>query len=192
MSIGDKNINIPAKDGDDIVLSIDRNIQSHTEEALKKGLEKAGATNGSVIVMDPSNGRVMAMANYPSYKPAEYGKVTDAAWFNNAVISSPYEPASVIKTFTLSTGIDKGVITPSSTYYNTDSVRVEDVTIRNAFQGLTGKLTMQDVLNNSLNTGTVTVAQRLGVGGLFPARPETPCMIIFIIDLALVSRLELN
>lgn len=164
LTIGDKNINIPAKDGDDIVLSIDRNIQSHTEEALKKGLEKAGATNGSVIVMDPSNGRVMAMANYPSYKPAEYGKVTDAAWFNNAVISSPYEPASVIKTFTLAAGIDKGVITPSSTYYNTDSIRVEDVTIRNAFQGLTGKLTMQDVLNNSLNTGTVTVAQRLGDG----------------------------
>lgn len=164
LTIGDKNINIPAKDGDDIVLSIDRNIQSHTEEALKKGLEKAGATNGSVIVMDPSNGRVMAMANYPSYKPAEYGKVTDAAWFNNAVISSPYEPASVIKTFTLAVGIDKGVITPSSTYYNTDSIRVEDVTIRNAFQGLTGKLTMQDVLNNSLNTGTVTVAQRLGDG----------------------------
>lgn len=164
LTIGDKNINIPAKDGDDIVLSIDRNIQSHAEEALKKGLEKASATNGSVIVMDPSNGRVMAMANYPSYKPAEYGKVTDAAWFNNAVISSPYEPASVIKTFTLATGIDKGVITPSSTYYNTDSIRVEDVTIRNDFQGLTGKLTMQDVLNNSLNTGTVTVAQRLGDG----------------------------
>ena len=164
LTIGDNNINIPAKDGDNIALSIDRNIQSHTEDALKRGIEKAGATNGSVIVMDPSSGRVMAMANYPSYKPAEYGKVTDAAWFNNAVISSPYEPASVIKTFTLATGIDRGVIKPSSTYYNTDSIRVEDVTIRNAFRGLVGELSMQDVLNNSLNTGTVVVAQRLGDG----------------------------
>ena len=164
LTIGDNNINIPAKDGDNIALSIDRNIQSHTEDALKKGIEKAGATSGSVIVMDPSSGRVMAMANYPSYKPAEYGKVTDAAWFNNAVISSPYEPASVIKTFTLATGIDRGVIKPGSTYYNTDSIRVEDVTIRNAFRGLVGELNMQDVLNNSLNTGTVVVAQRLGDG----------------------------
>lgn len=164
LTIGDNNINIPAKDGDNIALSIDRNIQSYAEDALKKGIEKAGATNGSVIVMDPSSGRVMAMANYPSYKPAEYGKVTDAAWFNNAVISSPYEPASVIKTFTLATGIDRGVIKPGSTYYNTDSIRVEDVTIRNAFRGLVGELSMQDVLNNSLNTGTVVVAQRLGDG----------------------------
>lgn len=114
--------------------------------------------------MNPNNGQVLAMANYPTYDPAQFSKVEDAALFNNAVISAPYEPASVIKTFTLATGIDKGVITPQSTYVNTDSIKVYDVTIRNTFLGLTGVTTMQDVLNNSLNTGTVTVAQRLGDG----------------------------
>ena len=164
LTIGDQNIHIPAKDGENVVLSIDRNVQSYAEDALKRGIDRVGATQGSVIVMNPNNGQVLAMANYPTYDPAQFSKVEDAALFNNAVISAPYEPASVIKTFTLATGIDKGVITPQSTYVNTDSIKVYDVTIRNAFLGLTGVTTMQDVLNNSLNTGTVTVAQRLGDG----------------------------
>lgn len=164
LTIGDQNIHIPAKDGDNIVLSIDRNVQSYAEDALKRGLDKAGATQGSVLVMNPNNGQVLAMANYPTYDPAKFSEVQDAALFNNAIISAPYEPASVIKTFTIATGIDRGVITPQSTYVNTDSIRVYDATIRNAYLGLTGTRTMQDVLDNSLNTGTVTVAQRLGDG----------------------------
>ena len=164
LTIGDQNIHIPARNGDNVVLSIDRNIQSYAEDALKRGLDKAGATQGSVLVMNPNNGQVLAMANYPTYHPAQFGQVQDAALFNNAIISAPYEPASVIKTFTIATGIDKGVITPQSTYVNTDSIKVYDATIRNAFLGVTGTRTMQDVLDNSLNTGTVTVAQRLGDG----------------------------
>lgn len=164
LTIGDRNINQPARDGEDIVLSIDRNIQSYVEEALRSGLEEVGATEGSVIVMDPRNGQISAMANYPSYSPAEFGSVQDAALFNNKVVSAPYEPASVIKTFTLATGIDKGIITPASTYTNTDSITVYDRTIQNALRGQTGTRTMQDVLNWSLNTGTVTIAQRLGDG----------------------------
>ncbi len=164
LTIGDQNINIPAKNGANIVLSIDRNVQSHAEQALKAGLDKVGATKGSVLVMDPKSGRVIAMANYPSYDPAKFYEVTDAALFNNATISAPYEPASVIKTFTMATGIDKGVITPSSTYYNSDSIKVGDRTIYNVAKGYGGTISMQTVLNNSLNTGTVTVAQRLGDG----------------------------
>lgn len=164
LTIGDRNINQPAEDGDDIVLSIDRNVQSYAEQALREGLKKTGAKNGSVLVMDPQTGRVMAMANVPTYNPSEFTKVQDAALFNNAIISAPYEPASVIKTFTMATGIEKGVITPRSTYYNHDSIKVYDRTIFNAYRGMIGTLTMQDVLNNSLNTGTVTIAQRLGDG----------------------------
>lgn len=164
LTIGDSNINIPATNGKNIVLTIDRNVQNKAEQALKAGLEKIGATNGSVVVMNPKNGRILAMANYPSYNPAEYFKVKNAADFNNATISTPYEPASVVKTFALAAGIDRGVITPGSTYYNTDKIKVDDRTIENAFKGVTGTINMQDVLNNSLNTGTVTVAQRLGGG----------------------------
>lgn len=164
LTIGDQNINVPAKDGESIVLSIDRNVQSYAEEALRRGIEKANAKEGSVLVMDPNSGQVLAMANYPSYDPANYGQVEDASVFNNAVISVPYEPASVIKAFTIAAGIEEGVITPETTYNNTDSIRVDDATIFNAYRGLVGTTNMQEVLNNSLNTGTVTIAQRLGDG----------------------------
>lgn len=164
LTIGKENTRISAKNGDDVVLTINPSVQSYTETALKKGMDKIGATNGSVLVMEPRTGKVLAMANYPAFDPANYGKVKNAAHFNNATISEPYEPASVIKTFIMATGVDKGVITPQSTYVNTDSIKVYDRTIRNAQLGVTGTRTMQEVLNNSLNTGTVTVAQRLGDG----------------------------
>ena len=164
LSIGNRNINQPAKDGDDIVLSIDRNVQSYAEQALAAGLQRTGAANGSVLVMDPQTGKIMAMANLPTYKPAEFNKVEDAALFNNGVVSTPYEPASVVKTFTYAAGIEKGVITPATTYLNTDSITVDDRTISNATRGQTGVITMQHAFNWSLNTGTVTIAQRLGDG----------------------------
>ena len=164
LSVGDRNINQPAKDGDNIVLTIDRNIQAYTEKALADGLARTGAKNGSVIVMDPQTGKVMAMANLPTYNPAEYNKVTDPRAFNNGIVTTPYEAGSVFKTFTVATGLDKGVIEPNSTYVNTDYIKVEDRTIANALKGHTGTITIQDALNYSLNTGMVTIAQRLGDG----------------------------
>lgn len=164
LTIGNQNINKPAKNGDNVVLTIDRNIQAYTEKALAAGLQKSGATHGSAVIIDPQSGKVMAMANLPTYKPAEFTKVTDAALFNNNVVTKPYEPGSDIKTFTMAVGLDKGVIQPDSTFYNTDKITVEDRTITNATKGQTGTITMQTVLNYSLNTGMVTVAQRLGDG----------------------------
>lgn len=164
LTIGDKNINQPAKNGDNILLTIDRNIQSYAEKALAEGMKRSGATHGSVMIMDPQSGKVMAMANLPTYNPAEYNKVEDIAAFNNATVSGPYEPGSDIKAFTVAAGIDKGVIQPDSTYVNTDTIRVGDRTIGNATKGQTGTITMQHALNYSLNTAMVTIMQRLGDG----------------------------
>lgn len=164
LTIGRQNINKPAKDGDNLVLTIDRNIQAYTEKALEAGLKRSGATTGSVVILDPQSGKVMSMANFPTYKPAEFTKVMDAEAFNNNVVTRPYEPGSDIKTFTMAIGLDKKVIEPDSTYVNTDTIKVEDRTIGNATKGHTGTITMQKALNYSLNTGVVTVAQRLGDG----------------------------
>lgn len=164
LTIGNRNINRPAVDGENIVLSLDRNVQSYTEQALAAGLQRTGATDGSVIVMNPRTGQIMAMANLPTYRPAEFNKVQDGALFNNAIVSAPYEPGSDIKTLTMATGIDKGVVTPTSTYVNTDYITVDDQVISNASHGYTGTITFQTALNYSLNTGFVTVAQRLGDG----------------------------
>lgn len=164
LSIGDKQVNVPKKDGENVALTIDRNVQAYSEEALKRGMDKIGADHGSALVMDPQTGKVLAMANYPTYNPDEYTKVQDGSAFNNGTISDPYEPASVMKIFTMATGIDRGVMTPQSTYVNTDSIQVDDITIHNASKGQTGTITMQHALNWSLNTGSVTVMQRLGDG----------------------------
>jgi cell division protein FtsI/penicillin-binding protein 2 len=164
LTIGDNNINQPAVDGENIVLSIDRSVQSHVEQALADGLKRTGALRGSAIVVDPQTGRIMAMANLPTYKPSEFNKVKDAAAFNNNVVSAPYEPGSDVKTLTMATGIDKDVVTPTSTFVNTDYIQVDDRTISNATLGQTGTITFQHAMNWSLNTGFVTVAQRLGDG----------------------------
>ena len=124
--IGKNDVNIEAKAGEDLVLSIDRNVQSYAEEALKRGLQKAGGTEGSVVVMNPNNGRVLAMANYPTFNPAEYNKVQNAAAFINAATMTPQEPGSIMKSFTMAMGIDKGAITPNTTYQNTDCTQVGD------------------------------------------------------------------
>lgn len=164
LTVGDKNIRRPARNGADVVLTIDRNIQAATEKALADGAQRTGATHVSAVVMEPSTGKVLAMANLPTYDPTHLASVTNAEAFNNNTISNPYEPGSDIKTFTVATGIDKGVITPTSTYNNTDYIKVDDITITNASKGQTGNITMQHALNWSLNTGMVTIAQRLGDG----------------------------
>jgi len=164
LTIGDNNINQPAVDGENIVLTIDRNVQSKVEQSLADGLKRTGATRGSAIVVDPQTGKIIAMANLPTYNPSEFNKVEDAAVFNNGVVSAPYEPGSDVKTLTMATGIDKGVVTADSTYVNTDHIQVEDRVISNATLGQTGTITFQHALNWSLNTGFVTVAERLGDG----------------------------
>lgn len=164
LTIGDNNINRPAKDGDNIVLTLDRNIQAYTEKALANGLKKSGATNGSVMVMDPESGKVLAMANFPTYNPGDLSSVSDVSVFNNDTVSAPYEPGSDIKTLTMATGIDKNVVQPNSTYDNTDYINVQGTVITNATKGQTGNITFQHALNYSLNTGFVTVAERLGDG----------------------------
>lgn len=162
LTIGRDNVRVEAKAGENVVLTVDRNIQSYVEDALAKGATLTRATQGSVVVMNPNNGQVLAMANYPTYNPAEYSKQTDANVFVNGATMIPFEPASVVKTFSMSTGIDKGVITPQTTYQNVDCTTVSDRRICNATRGLGGTRSMQFAFNNSLNVGTIEVARRLG------------------------------
>lgn len=164
LTVGKDNIRVDAKAGEDITLTIDRNIQYFTEEALKAGVEKAGATEGSAVVMDPNSGEVLAMANFPTYSPSEFSRVENASVFMNATTMLPYEPASVIKPFLLAAAIDKGAIKADSNYINTDCIQVQDRSMCNALRGLGGVTDVQGILNNSLNVGTITMARRLGNG----------------------------
>jgi len=160
------NIAIAPKNGEDVVLTIDRNIQEKAEEALANGLKSVGATKGSVIVIDPSTGAVRAMANLPNYDPAKYYEVSGNAYekFRNRVVSDPYEAGSVIKTLTMTSGMDAGVVSKNSIFNNAGYVQVDDAKIENVLQDVNGTRTMTEVLQYSLNTGVVHVLSQLGGG----------------------------
>ncbi len=164
LTIGNRNVRQAPVDGKDVVLSVDRNVQSKVEDVIKQHAKDLGAGVVSAVVMDPNTGKVMAMANTPDYNPAEYYKVQDAALFNNGVISTPFEPGSTIKTLTMATALDKNVAKASDTYYNTDKIQIYDYVISNATLGHTGTITFQTAMDWSLNTGFVTIGMRLGNG----------------------------
>ena len=162
LTIGKNNVRVPAQDGKNVVLSIDRNIQKKTEDAIKATIEKFHVTNASAVVMNPRKGQILAMAGTPTYNPAEYAKVTDARAFQTDVTMSAFNPASVCKTFALAAAVDSGVMTPETTYNNTDLVTIDGWPIQNAIKGHTGIISMQEVLTYSLNTGSIQALRLLG------------------------------
>ena len=162
LTIGKNNVRVPAQDGKNVVLSIDRNIQKKTEDAIRATIEKFHVTNASAVVMNPRNGQILAMAGTPTYNPAEYAKVTDARAFQTDVTMSAFNPASVCKTFALAAAVDSGVMTPETTYNNTDLVTIDGWPIQNAIKGHTGIISMQEVLTYSLNTGSIQALRLLG------------------------------
>lgn len=162
ISVGSDSVQTPAQNGKNIVLTLDRNVQSKAEEVLKKGLDNAKATIGSVMVMDPNNGHILAIANAPTYNPNDFSHITDYSVFANRAVNDPYEPGSVIKALTMATGLDLGIIQPNTTYNNTGSVKVEDATISNVLSEPRGAVTMTQVLQFSFNTGAVQVLKWLG------------------------------
>ena len=162
LTIGKNNVRVPAQDGKNVVLSIDRNIQKKTEDVIKATIEKFHVTNASAVVMNPRNGQILAMAGTPTYNPAEYAKVTDARAFQTDVTMSAFNPASVCKTFALAAAVDSGVMTPETTYNNTDLVTIDGWPIQNAIKGHTGNISMQEVLTYSLNTGSIQALRLLG------------------------------
>lgn len=162
LTIGKNNVKVPAQDGKNIVLSIDRNIQKKTEDVIKSVIERFHISHASTIVMNPRNGQILAMAGTPSYDPAEYTKVTDARVFQTDVTMDAFNPASVCKTFALASAIDSGVMTPETIYHNTDLVTIDGWPIQNAIKGHTGQISMQEVFTYSLNTGSIQALRLLG------------------------------
>ena len=161
LTIGKNNVKVPAQDGKNIVLSIDRNIQKKAEDVVKSVSDKFQISHAAVV-MNPRNGQILAMVGTPSYDPAEYAKVTDARVFQTDVTMDAFNPASVCKTFALAAAVDSGVMTPETTYLNTDLVTIDGWPIQNAIKGHTGVISMQEVFTYSLNTGSIQALRLLG------------------------------
>src|SRR5712692_1248681 len=121
--------------GSDLVLSLDANVQYAAEQALADGVHKANAESGSVLIMDPTTGGIVAWADYPSYDANNFTH-TDTALFKDNISSYLYEPGSVMKVVTLAGAINQGAITPSTVindpgYLNVGGYRIADWDHRN-------------------------------------------------------------
>ena len=164
LSIGNDNIKIPAEDGKNIVLSVDRSLERGTEELLQKHLDQTPATHAAALIMDPNTGEVITMTSLPNYDPADYGKVEDASAYINQVTEVPYEPASVCKSFTFSAAINEGKMTSATTFFNQGYEIVDGWKIQNAEQraSIYGVIDMKTALYWSLNTGSIYALKLLG------------------------------
>jgi cell division protein FtsI/penicillin-binding protein 2 len=158
------NLSKSPVNGNDLVLTLDRNIQAQAEKFLKDGVENVKAESGSVIVLDPKSGAVKAMANYPSFDPNSYTTVKDYHTFENATVSNAFEPGSGFKVFTMAAGLDTGKVHPDTTYNDEGCVEIDKHKICNASDHKDGpNTTMTMVLRDSLNTGVIFVLRSLGV-----------------------------
>lgn len=151
---------LPSNVGQDLVLTIDRRIQVITEQVLLGAIVTYQAKGGTIIIMDPYTGAVMAMASYPNYDPNHFGKA-DIETLADPAISKQYEPGSVFKIITMAAGIDAGLITPESTLNDSLSIEVGDRTIYNSEQRTYGLVTARQALILSLNIPTAEVALQL-------------------------------
>ena len=161
ISTGEKDIT-HAKDGDNLILTIDHIIQYETEKILKSAVEKFEADRGTIIVMEPSTGQILSLANYPNFNPNDYQKAENMENFRNLAVSDAYECGSVFKPITLAGAIDSGKINPDTVYADTGQVDEAGYSIKNSDLKSYGRQTMTEVLEKSLNTGVIYAQKLLG------------------------------
>ena len=148
-------------EGGSVKLTIDRNIQAHAEEVLSGLIEKFGAVGGSIVVEEPETGRIIALASNPDFDPNDYGSYPLKNFLNPA-IQLVYEPGSVMKPITMAAGINSGAFTPETSYVDSGSITLNGKTIRNANDKVYGRITMTEVIENSVNTGAVFAEKQIG------------------------------
>jgi stage V sporulation protein D (sporulation-specific penicillin-binding protein) len=147
--------------GANIVLSLDANVQYAAEQALAAGVASVHAESGSVLIMDPTTGGVVAWADYPSYNSNNFNH-TDTALFKDNVSSYVYEPGSVMKVVTLSGAINSGAITPSTVINDPGAVSVGGFRISDWDHRNHGNIDFTYVLEHSLNVGAIKAMQAEG------------------------------
>ncbi len=149
------------QDGSDILLTIDRDIEGEAEDLLEKLVTDTKATGGTVIVEEPTTGKILALANAPSFDPNAYAK-SDVGTFLNSAVQTVYEPGSVFKVITMAAGIDAGKITPETTFVDTGSLTLNGKTISNYAKKAYGTITMREVIENSVNLGSAFAERTMG------------------------------
>ena len=145
----------------DVVLTIDKNIQAYAEDTLGNVLKKWNAQSGTIIVEDPATGKILAMADEPTFDPNSYSNYQPSLYLNKSA-QEVFEPGSSYKPITMSAGLDLGKVTPETTFDDQANVSVGGYTIKNFNEKNFGVVTMSQVLEKSINTGAIFVENLVG------------------------------
>ena len=156
----------PAIPGTGLKLTIQRDIQWKAQQAIAAQVHAVHADSGTVIVMDPHSGQLLALAVAPGFDPNNPGASPVSA-FGDPAISEVYEPGSVNKVITMSAALQTGVATPNSPYTVPNQLHYAGFTFHDAENHGTERLTLTGILAKSSNIGTIEVAQRLGAARLY-------------------------
>jgi cell division protein FtsI/penicillin-binding protein 2 len=150
----------PERDGRDVYLTIDHNIQANAQLALWKAVQQWHARSATAIVMNPRTGAILAMAGAPGFDANEYPDVPEDLQRNRAVTDT-YEPGSTFKLVTVAGVLSDGLVTPQSEFTLAPEIQVADRTIHDAEERDTVTYTVDQILAHSSNVGAITLAQIL-------------------------------
>lgn len=154
--------NLAPDRGADVVLTIDRDVQYVAETELMRAIAETGATRGTIIIMEPRTGDVLAMANFPTFDPNAYFQIEDESVLRNIAIADNYEPGSVMKVITIAAALEQNTIEPDFTYNDQGALELGGITVRNWDRQPHGIVDATQILVQSLNVGAATVSTMMG------------------------------
>jgi cell division protein FtsI/penicillin-binding protein 2 len=158
---------VKAKKGSDLVLTINRSIQHFVCKKLEESIEYHQAEGGTVIIVHPNTGAIIAMCSVPGFDPNDYRNVSDISIFKNPAVSDQFEPGSTFKTITMAAAIEEGKVGPNTTYKDEGQIMISgwprplsnsDFSSNGAY----GVVDMKKVLEKSLNTGAIFAMRQVG------------------------------
>ncbi len=163
IALGDRS-ELPPLPGSDVVLTIDRFVQRLAEKELDRAIEEHKARGGTIIVVQPETGEILAMASRPTFDltTLDLSDESKLALFRNRAITDQYEPGSVFKLITTAAALDLGLVSPDTWWYDEGAFRSGGWTIRNWDLSANGSQTVTQILAKSLNTGAAWLAQQVG------------------------------
>jgi cell division protein FtsI/penicillin-binding protein 2 len=166
-----KVMEIPhVSNGTTLVLTINRDLQAKVESILDESLVEYGAEDGTIIVMDPHNGEILAMASTPRMdlnNYSNYFSLYDNGSQYNRSIGMAYEPGSVLKVLTMAAALDTGTVRPETTFVDTGSIEVGGITIRNWNRDSWGQQNMVGCLQHSLNVCLAWISTQMGMQNFY-------------------------
>lgn len=159
---------IIAKEGKNLTLTINTGIQQKVEKLLKKGVQQNKAKSGTIIIMNPRTGAIVAMANYPNYNPNFYWQINDYNRFKNKAVADVYEFGSVNKALTVATGLERKAIKPNTICNNHEKfLKFDEKRIYNYNYKVYGSLTPPEVLKYSVNICAAKFGLKIGAEDMY-------------------------